>query len=108
MSRYIPADPVEQTVPTIDYDGEQVECEAGRNLREVLLEHDLSPHTGVTNILNCNGHGTCGTCAIRVTEGPVRTDEQATRLALATHDEMDTVRLACRYTVTEDVVIEQP
>ncbi|MFT4944089.1 MAG: ferredoxin [Halovenus sp.] len=95
-------------MPTIDYNGEQVECEAGRNLRDVLLEHDLSPHTGVTNILNCNGHGTCGTCAIRLTEGPVRADEQATRLALATHDEMDTVRLACQYTVTEDVVIEQP
>jgi len=95
-------------VPTIEYNGEQIECETGRNLRDVLLEHDLSPHTGVTDLLNCNGHGTCGTCAIRLTEGPVRADQQATRLKLARHDEMETVRLACQYTVTDDVVIEQP
>ena len=108
MSKHIPVDPVGNRLPTIDYNEEQVEREAGRSPRDVRLEHDPRPHAVVETILNSNGHGTCGTCAIRVTEGPVRTDEQATRLALATHDEMDTVRLACRYTVTEDVVIEQP
>ena len=95
-------------MPTITYDGETIECAHGANLRSVLLGADLSPHTGLAKRVNCGGNATCGTCAIRITEGPVRADEQATRLSFATHDDMETVRLACQYSVTDDIVIEQP
>lgn len=95
-------------MPNIQYKGETVECDEGEILRDVLLENDLSPHNGIANTLNCNGHGTCGTCAIRLEEGPVREDEQSTRLMIASHDDIEEVRLACQYEVTEDLVIEQP
>lgn len=95
-------------MPEIEFRGETVECSEGEILRDVLLENDMSPHQGLTNTINCGGHGTCGTCAIRLVEGPIREDEQATRLMVATHDDLDEVRLACQYEVTEDIVIEQP
>lgn len=95
-------------MPEITYDGETIECADGANLRSVLLDNGLSPHTGITKRINCGGNATCGTCAVRITEGPVRADEQATRLSIATHDDKEEVRLACQYAVTEDIVIEQP
>lgn len=95
-------------MPEIQYKGESVECEEGEILRDVLLEDDMTPHNGITDTLNCGGHGTCGTCAIRLVEGSVKEDEQSTRLKIATHDDIEEVRLACQYEVTEDIVIEQP
>lgn len=95
-------------MPKIEYKDETVECDEGDILRDVLLENDLTPHQGVANTLNCGGHGTCGTCAIRLEEGPIKEDEQSARLMIATHDNLEEVRLACQYVVTEDVVIEQP
>lgn len=95
-------------MPEITYRGETISCETGAVLRDCLLEHDLTPHTGIATRLNCRGSGTCGTCAIRITEGPVREDEQATRLKISRHDNLEEVRLACQYEVTEDLVIEQP
>lgn len=95
-------------MPKITYNDDVVECNEGDNLRQVLIENDMTPHKGIAKSLNCRGNGTCGTCAVRITEGPVREDEQATRLKFATHDNMEEVRLACQYEVTEDLVIEKP
>lgn len=95
-------------MPVIEYKGKEVECESGEILRDVLLRNDMSPHKGFTDTLNCGGHGTCGTCAIRVIEGPVKEDQRATRLKIATHENMNEVRLACQYEVTEDLKLEQP
>lgn len=95
-------------MPTIRYQGEEVECEEGENLRDVLIEYGLSPHEGLKRKFNCGGNATCGTCAIRIVEGFVREDEQATRLRFATHEDIEEVRLACQYEVTGDLVIEKP
>lgn len=95
-------------MPEIKFDDQTIECEEGDNLRKVLIKNDLTPHKGITSTINCGGNATCGTCAIRIVEGPVREEEQATRLSIATHDDIEEVRLACQYEVTEDLVIENP
>lgn len=97
-------------MPTVEYQDETVECEHGDNLKEVLLENNLTPHTGVTKQLNCGGNSTCGTCAVRVTDGPTGVSDglEQARLSVSTHDDTETVRLSCQYRVTEDIVIEQP
>lgn len=95
-------------MPNIQFNDKTIECNEGDNLRQVLIENDMTPHKGIAKSLNCGGNATCGTCAIRITEGPVREDEQATRLSFATHDDIEEVRLACQYEVTEDLVIEKP
>ena len=92
----------------IKYNGETVECDEGEVLRDVLMKNNLTPHTGVKKKLNCGGNGTCGTCAVRLIEGSVKKDQQATRLKIATHDDIEEVRLACQYEVTDDIVIEKP
>jgi Na+-transporting NADH:ubiquinone oxidoreductase, subunit NqrF len=97
-------------MPTITYDGETYECADGDRLRDVLLENGASPHTGIANQLNCNGHATCGTCAVRISDGPTgeATGIERTRLSVARHDDPASVRLACQYEVETDVTIEQP
>lgn len=93
-------------MPEIHYKDKVIECDTGDNLRSILIKSDMTSHNGVAKSLNCRGNGTRGTCAVRITEGSVR--EQSTRLRFATHDDMEEVRLACQYEVTEDVVIEKP
>jgi ferredoxin len=95
-------------MPTINYNGEEVECEEGEVLRDILLENDLNPHEGVAKALNCGGHGTCGTCRIRVAEGSVGENKQSTRLKLSTDASDENVRLACQFEVHDDIVIEKP
>jgi ferredoxin len=42
----------------------------GTTLRDVLVEAGLSPYTRLTERLNCGGRGLCGTCGVRIEEGP--------------------------------------
>ncbi|QZA88303.1 (2Fe-2S)-binding protein [Salinarchaeum sp. IM2453] len=97
-------------MPVITYQGEQIECESGDTLREVLINHDKSPHKGITKKINCGGNATCGTCAVRIVEGPVGepAGREKTRLRLSTHDDVESVRLACQYSVSDDLTIEKP
>nr|WP_267635639.1 2Fe-2S iron-sulfur cluster binding domain-containing protein [Halovenus rubra] len=53
-------------MPTVTFRDKEIECETGAILRDVLREADLSAHNGRATILNCRGHGSCGTCAVTV------------------------------------------
>ena len=94
-------------MPEITYRGISVECESGEILRTVLRNNAMSPHSGMTEIVNCGGNSTCGTCAVRIVDGPVgeRTPKEQARLAVSTYDDADDIRLACRYRVTDDVTV---
>ncbi|ERG94223.1 2Fe-2S iron-sulfur cluster-binding protein [Haloquadratum walsbyi] len=96
-------------MPEVTYRGISLECESGATLRTVLFNNAVSPHSGVTKAVNCGGNSTCGTCAVRIVDGPIgeRTVKEQTRLAVSTHDDADNIRLACQYRVTDDVVIEK-
>ena len=70
---------------------------AGANLRQVLLEHDLSPYARFTADLNCGGRGLCATCGVWVDEGPQAEhwhDQLAQRFGYP--------RLACQITIDRD------
>ncbi|MFC7134711.1 MULTISPECIES: 2Fe-2S iron-sulfur cluster binding domain-containing protein [Salinibaculum] len=92
-------------MPTIEFQGETVECEAGATLRDVLLEAGLSPHNGPTAV-SCHGHGTCGTCAVDI-EGDVAepSKRERRRLSFPPHDTDSGLRLACQVPVTADLVV---
>lgn len=94
-------------MPTVEFEGETVECEQGAVLRDVLLENNLTPHSGLAKTLNCSGNATCGTCAVLV-EGATgeATMNEARRLQFRRKD--DGARLACQCTVEGDVVVERP
>ena len=93
-------------MPTVSYQGEEIECEEGAVLRDVLKEAGLSVYNGKMEQLNCRGSGSCGSCAVQV-EGEVSEParkEQA-RLWLPPHHPNHDVRLACQTKVEGDVKV---
>lgn len=93
---------------TIEYDGERIDCEAGAELRETLLEAGLSPHNGAANYANCGGQAVCGTCAVEI-RGPVSEmgEDERSRLSKWPHDLGSGLRLACRTHVEGDSEVEK-
>lgn len=91
---------------TVRFRGEEIECDRGDVLRDVLLEADVSPHNGNANRLNCRGHGSCGTCAVAV-EGAVsdQSRRERARLSVPPHDLEDGLRLSCQTHVLGDLTV---
>jgi ferredoxin len=93
-------------MPKVTFAGHTVECPQGANLRVVLLRARLPLYTFVARAIHCRGHGTCGTCAVRV-EGPVSepTATERLRLRFPPHDPGSGLRLACQTNVLGDVSV---
>ncbi len=72
----------------------------GERLRDVLLRHDLSPHSKLARRANCGGRGLCATCGVRLLD-----DQPAEHW----HDELAArfgyPRLSCQLSVTGDMRI---
>lgn len=72
-------------MPTVTVGTTTIECDHGAVLRDVLQDHDLgiNPHNGAASIINCRGHGTCGTCAVEIhrhednTENETQTSDES-------------------------------
>ncbi|MEM4781953.1 MAG: 2Fe-2S iron-sulfur cluster-binding protein [Halalkalicoccus sp.] len=95
-------------MPTIEYEGERIDCEEGDELRETLLDAGASPHNGASNYANCGGRALCGTCAIEI-EGPVSEmdEEERKRLSKWPHDLDSGLRLACQTRVGGDITVRK-
>jgi len=95
-------------MPTVRFDGAEIECEAGANLRDVLLDADLPVYNGRASKLNCRGLGSCGTCAVDI-DGEVSepTTIERARLSVPPHDSESGLRLACQTTVEGDLTVEK-
>jgi len=93
-------------MPTVKFRGTEIECEDGDILRDALLRADESPHNGRADLLNCRGHGTCGTCAVEVT-GDVSepTGRETRRLNVPPHTPEHGLRLACQTRVRGDLEV---
>ena len=93
-------------MPVVRFAGESIECLEGANLRSVLVRARLPLYTRAASALNCRGHGTCGTCAVRV-DGPISepTRAERLRLRLPPHTLDAGLRLACQVKVLGDVEV---
>lgn len=93
-------------MPTIKAQGKTIECEAGANLRQVLLRHGVKVHNGGATVINCRGLGTCGTCAVQIVGAVSEPSwrEQA-RLSLPPHSPTQSRRLCCQLQVLGDLRI---
>jgi ferredoxin len=101
--------PTFRRTPTVRFEGREITCEVGDQLRSVLLAAEgHSPHNDVTQVANCGGNGLCGTCAVAV-DGEVSEPEsrEQRRLGLPPHDEESGLRLACQTSVQGDVTVEK-
>ena len=93
-------------MPKIQFAGQTIECPQGANLRVVLLRARLPLYTFVARAIHCRGHGTCGTCAVRV-DGPVSapTPAEQRRMRFPPHQVDAGLRLACQCTVLGDLTV---
>jgi ferredoxin len=93
-------------VPSVRFGDRVIECPTGANLRVVMLRARLPLYTRVARAVHCRGHGTCGTCAVRI-EGPVSepTAAERLRLSLPPHRSSSGLRLACQCNVLGDVTV---
>jgi len=98
------------TMPTITYEGAEIECDDGAILRDALKEAGMTPHNGSADLLNCRGHSTCGTCAV-VVEGDdavsERNENERRRLSMPPHELEDNLRLACQTEVYGNVTVKK-
>lgn len=113
-------------MPTLYVQGRTIACEAGANLRQVLMQNGIDLYNDRANIINCMGIGTCGTCAVRIEAAaqgapdvalppslpPLNWKEKA-RLALPPHSLTGDAlaasqrRLACQVQVLGDLKISK-
>ena len=95
-------------MPTVEFEGTEVDCEEGAILRDVLLSAGASPHNGRSGTVNCFGHGSCGTCAVDV-EGETSdlTARERARLSVPPHDPDAGLRLACQTQVLGDLEVRK-
>jgi ferredoxin len=94
-------------MPTVEYEGERIECESGALLRDVLLDAGLSVHNG-PRAVSCHGLSTCGTCAVEIRgEVPAPSARERARLRVPPHSPESGLRLACQVRVTDDLTVEK-
>jgi ferredoxin len=93
-------------MPKVLAQGKLIECESQVNLRKVLLINGVDLHNGGSQVINCRGLGTCGTCAVKV-EGEVSAANwrDQTRRSLPPHSPASDLRLACQTQVLGDVKV---
>ena len=92
----------------IHYKEQVIECKEGDTLRDVLIEHQLSPHNGDAKWMNCRGFGSCGTCAVDI-KGKVspKTKMEKMRLNFPPHQKDSGLRLACQCKVLGDLEVRK-
>jgi ferredoxin len=88
----------------ITAEGKSFEVAIASNLRESLLDQNIDLYNSGAKILNCHGHGTCGTCLVQV-EGNISepTQMEKIRMALPPNSSHQERRLSCQVKVMGDV-----
>jgi ferredoxin len=93
-----------KTVTVVVVDGEErheLTVPTGANLREMLLNAELSPYARLTERANCGGRGLCATCGVRV-----HGDVAATHWHDALAARFGYPRLSCQLEATDGLVVE--
>ena len=93
-------------MPKVLAQGKTIECKSGANLRKVLLLNGVDLYNGGSNVINCRGIGSCGTCAVEI-HGEVSEPnwKDKARRSLPPHSLPRNRRLACQTKVLGDICV---
>jgi ferredoxin len=103
-------------MPTVEFDGQEIKCEPGSRLRNVLLRASgINPHNDATAFANCGGNGICGTCAVEVETMDVgenvseQSNQEGRRMRFPPlrGSDVPNLRLACQTKVLDDVRVSK-
>lgn len=87
-------------------ENQEVIAANGANLRLKALENEIGLYTLKGKLINCGGHGQCGTCIVEIVEGmenlSPRTEVEDRKL----RNKPDTYRLACQTLVEGPVSVK--
>ncbi len=90
----------------------EIEVPEGANLRTEALKAGVQVYKGINRVLNCLGHGTCGTCAVLIKKGtenlskPGLIERFTLFRMLSSIGHEQEMRLACQCTVKGDCTVE--
>ncbi len=84
--------------------GRAVECPVGTNLRELARKNGIDLYVFPNNVVNCRGHGLCGTCRVKV-DNPRALSERTAADERKCGWEGESFRLACQTKVLADVTV---
>jgi len=94
-------------VPKVFVQDQDIEfkAEPSSNLREQMLKHGCKLYKGIHRLINCHGHGMCGSCLVRVESNPAgltdRTETENGKLFGANPH----IRLACQAEICGDIAV---
>ena len=95
-------------MPTVYFEGVEIECEEGALLRDVLIAAERAPYNSAAEYTNCGGNGICGTCAVRVEgEASDPTKRERIRRSAPPLGGKD-VRLSCQTRIEGDMTVLKP
>ena len=89
-----------------------IEVPEGSNLREEALKAGIEVYRWRHKLVNCHGHGTCGTCRVLIKKGmenasPVSKWEKfRLGISMVSIGFEDQMRLSCQTKVTGDIEVE--
>ncbi len=81
-----------------------VQCAVGANLRDVARENGIDVYVFPNNVVNCRGHGLCGTCRVKV-DNPRALSPRAACDERKCGWEGEQYRLSCQTKVLADVSV---
>ena len=89
---------------TVEDLGRTLVVPAGANLREALLDADVTLYPFVAAALNCRGRGLCGTCRVTIPAGEENLTPRTSREDKKLGNRRD-LRLACQIAVRGDCAV---
>jgi ferredoxin len=96
-------------VITLVRENRTLEVPEGTNLREVLLGNGVDVYRAADGVLNCRGHGLCGTCLVEVEPLSALSGVTFREKAKVWQYEGRPIRLSCQVKVLADCrVLTQP
>ena len=89
---------------TFEKENKRLVCNSGINLRRLAKEAGIAIYSGLNSLINCRGHGLCGTCEVELVTAQqlhprTRMEEQKLRNKPLER------RLACQLVVHGDMTV---